>query len=230
MFIHEPVEFPRLKQHNLDIGRVYKVEEGQDKGAVYPSITRILGARPKPALEAWKERLGRVEAAKETARCGVRGSNVHKLAECYLGNEELPSCGPNVIELWQYLHPWLHANVTKVRGQEVDVYSSRLQVGGRMDLLAEVAGELAVVDVKTAKQEKRPEWVRDYFLQVTFYACAVYELTGLKVKRLILPIAHPMGLQVLEAKPMQHFLELTERIAEFYQCYDATSNTVAIPA
>jgi genome maintenance exonuclease 1 len=235
MFIHESVEFPTLKQHNLSIGRVYRVESGKDAGAVYPSITRILAARPKPALEAWKARLGRAEAAKQTARAGAQGANVHKLAECYLGNEELPSYGPNVTELWQHLHPWLHDNITAVIAQEQDVYSNKLQVGGRMDLLAnvrvwdtirsDIRGELAVVDIKTAKQEKRLEWVRDYFLQGTFYACAVFELTGLRVKKIVLPITHPGGLQVVECKPTEYLDELRERIDEFYLTYEPSANT-----
>jgi hypothetical protein len=88
------------------------------------------------------------------------------------------------------------------------------------DLQSSIRGELAVVDIKTAKQEKKLDWVRDYFLQGTFYACAVYELTGLRVKKIVLPIAHPAGLQVVECKPTEHLDELRQRIDEFYEAYD----------
>lgn len=230
MFLHEPVIFPRLKQCNLSIGRVYQIESGNDEGAVYPSVTRILSARPKPHLEAWRERVGRAEAAKITARAGSRGTGLHKLGECYLGNHELPDITPTVGELWQHLQPWLHANITRVIVQEQDVYSPRLKVAGRMDLLADVNDELAVVDFKQANQPKKVEWIEDYFLQCTFYACAVYELTGLKPKKIVLPITNPTGLQVFVGKPTQYLSILMERIAEFYQNYDMTSNTVAIPA
>ena len=229
-FRHEPVIFPRLKQHNLSVGRVYKVETGKDTGAVLPSITRILSAKPKPHLEAWRERVGRAEAAKITARAGARGSNLHKLGECYLGNHDLPPITPIVGELWQHLHPWLTEHITCVVAQEQDLYSTKLKVAGRMDLLAEVDNALAVVDLKQANQPKKREWIEDYFLQTTFYACAVYELTGLKVKKLVLPITNPTGIQIFEEKPTTYLPMLIERISEFYQYYDAASNTVAIPA
>lgn len=230
MFIHESVDFPSLKQHNLSIGRVYKVENGSDAGAIFPSITRVLSAKPKPHLEAWKDRVGRKEAAKITSRAGVQGSNLHHLAECYLGNHELPKHPPNVAELWQHVHPWLTSNITRVVVQEQDVYSRLLKVAGRMDLLADVVRELAVVDLKTATRPKREDWIEDYFLQGTFYACAVYELTGLKPKKVVLPIVNPTGLQVFTCKPADYLSRLQERIAEFYQYYDFTANAVAIPA
>jgi genome maintenance exonuclease 1 len=200
---------------------VYLVEDGSDKGEVYPSITRILAAKPKPALEAWKKRVGKREAARVSQVATVQGGNVHKLSECYLGNEPLPDYSPNVKELWRSLYPWFDEHITAVIAQEQDVYSRKLKVGGRMDLLAEVDGDLAVVDIKTAKQEKREEWVQDYFLQETFYAVAVYEITGQLPKRLILPVVSPYGLQLFESTPMQHFAELRQRIAEFYLTYEA---------
>lgn len=230
MFIHEAVDFPTLKQQNLSIGRVYSVLTGKHAGQVFPSITRILAAKPKPHLIAWRERLGPVEAAKQSARASAQGANVHKLAECYLGNEELPSYGPNVTELWQHLHPWLTTNITSVIVQEQDVYSHLLKVGGRLDLLARLLKDAAVVDIKTSKGEKREDWIRDYFLQGTFYACAVYELTGIKVKKIVLPVVNPNGLQVFEAPAMKHFDELKSRIDEFYRSYDPAANTVDIQA
>src|ERR1035437_166794 len=96
-FVHDSsLNFPSLKQHNLSVGRVYLVENGPQAGQVYPSITRILAAKPKPGLEAWKKRVGPKEAARVSARASAQGGNVHKLSECYLGNETLPQYGPNV--------------------------------------------------------------------------------------------------------------------------------------
>ena len=52
MFVHHaPLNLPRLEQRNLDSGRVYAVM-GTD--LVYPSITRVLAAKPKPHLAAWQ--------------------------------------------------------------------------------------------------------------------------------------------------------------------------------
>lgn len=221
-FIHDAsLSFPKLKQCATAAGRVYQVEEGVDHGAVYPSITRVLGAKPKPQLEAWKRRIGKTEAAKVSQRATVRGSSLHHLFEVYLNNEDLPERSPSVEEMWRSVRPWLDTNITKVYAQESDVYSKRLEVAGRMDLLAEVRGRRAVVDLKTATREKKEEWVEDYFLQATFYSLCVYELTGTPIKLIVLPIVNPTGLQVFEASPADYYHELKQRVDEFYDVYHA---------
>lgn len=216
----ESLTFPTLKQHNLPIGRVYMVESGEHKGEVYPSITRVLAAKPKPALEAWKKRVGKAEAARVSQRATVQGGNVHRVVECYLNNRALPAYGPNVAELWKQLKPWLDQNITKVYAQEQDLCSHKLKVAGRTDILAEVLGRRAVVDVKTSLREKREEWVEDYLLQATFYSLAAYEATQVPFKRIVIPIVHPTGLQVFEASPMDYASTLVKRINEFYESYE----------
>ena len=220
-FLHESLEsLPQLRQVATSLGRVYEVKTGQDVGAVFPSITRILGSKPKPGLDAWRQRVGVKEAARITARAGIRGSSVHKLAECYLGNLELPEYTPNIAELWNPLRDWFSENITKVRAQECDVYSNRLKVAGRMDLLAEYQGALAVIDIKTSTKPKIEAFLADYWKQTTFYGCALYEMLGLKVKHLILPIVNPeTGLQVFMAEPIKHFADLKYAIDEFYASY-----------
>lgn len=228
MFIHdESFQFRQLKQCNLPSGRVYQVAEGPDAGAVYPSITRVLGKKEKPELEAWKKRVGPEEAALQSARATVQGQNLHKLGECYLLNQNLPRHMPHIAELWYHLRPWIDEHITKVYAQEQDIYSEKLGVAGRMDLLFEYAGSfLCVGDFKSSKQFKKEAWVKDYFLQGTFYSVAVYEQTGRLPKKIILPIVSPTGLQVFEATPSEHFEELLDRVSDFYANYVKEENVV----
>ncbi len=220
-FIHdaEAFNFPTLKQVNLPTGRVYKVETGEFIGSVYPSITRVLGKKEKPALEAWKERVGPDEAARVSARATIQGSAVHKLAECHLNNEGLPKYMPHVAELWGYLRPWLDTHVQVVYAQEQDIFSDKLGVAGRMDILALIDDIVSIADVKTSTRPKIDEYVQDYYLQGTFYAVAIYERTGILPKRIVLPIVSPQGIQVFESTPMKHFDELVSRVTEFYESY-----------
>lgn len=230
-FNHDSLlNLPTLKQHNSSIGRVYMVEDGSDKGLVYPSITRILGSKVNPGLVRWRERVGAKEAARVSAVATSIGGNCHKRSECYLNNEELPVSSSSVMELWAHLRPWFDKNITTVFAQEQNVYSRKLKVAGRVDLLALVGGRRAVVDIKTAAKEKLEAWVQDYFLQLTFYSLAAYELTGKPFKHLVLPVVNPNGLQVFESTPAAHFDELRERIDEFYRSYSYAANTVDIPA
>jgi genome maintenance exonuclease 1 len=222
MFIHDDsIVFPKLRQCNLPSGRCYLAEDGANKGGILPSMTRILGSKPKPELEAWKKRIGEEEAARQSAIATVQGSHLHKLFECHLDNQTLPKYTPNVAELWQYLRPWADQHITRVYAQEQDVASFALGAAGRLDLLADVDDVISVVDVKTAKRPKKAEWIEDYFIQGSFYAFAIYEATNkrVKVERVIFPIVNPEGIQVFETTPAKHFDELRERIATFYKSY-----------
>ncbi len=221
MFIHdESLKFPKLRQVNLKTGRCYIAEEGENKGKVLPSITRVLGKKAKPQLDAWKVRVGAMEAARVSAIATARGSSLHKVMECHLNNEGLPRFSPNVGELWQYLHKWLDKNITTVYAQEQDVASFKLGLAGRLDLLAGLSDDtIAIVDAKSSLRPKRTEWMSDYYCQGSYYALAVYENTHRVVKRVIFPIVNPAGIQVFETTPAKHYDELIERVNEFYETY-----------
>lgn len=224
MFVHDDsLKFPRLRQVNLKTGRCYVAEEGENKGEVLPSITRVLGKKEKPQLDAWKKKVGAEEAARISARATVQGSAFHKLMECHLNNEPLPRYSPNVAEIWQYLHKWLDQNITTVYAQEQDVASFQLGIAGRLDLLAGMKDNtLAVVDAKSASRPKRDEWLSDYYCQGAYYALAVFETTRRVVKRVIFPICSPQGIQVFETTPAKHYDELLSRVKSFYT-YSAES-------
>jgi len=214
MFRHDDsLTFPKLRQVNLAEGRVYQVFGTE---IAYPSITRVLGAKPKPQLEAWKKKVGHQKAQAEAQFAARKGTTLHKLAELYLDNQELPPVLPHVAELWMNLRPWLGHHVTCVYAQEQDICSHMLKVAGRLDLLADVDGELAVVDIKNAKRIKKREWVRSYFVQGTFYSLAVFEAVGRVVKKIVLPICSPEGFQVEVAKPAEFFNELRADIDYYY--------------
>lgn len=210
----DSLTFPSIKQVNLPTGRVYQLATG----AVFPSITRVLAKKEKPQLQAWKERVGKEEASRVSARATAQGSSLHKLAECFLDNQELPRHMPNVAELWSKLRPWLDDHVTKVYAQEQSVYSQKLGVAGRLDLLVDIDGIFSISDVKTSKSEREPRdyVIHDYFLQGTFYALAVFELTGRAPRQIVLPITTPDKLYVYTSNPRKHTDELFERVEHFY--------------
>lgn len=224
-FVHDDsIELPRLVQKNLPSGRVYMVESGEHTGSVYPSITRVLGAKPKPGLERWKKRVGHAKAAGIANAAAARGTSLHLIAESYLENKPLPTFNLSVAELWRYLRPWIDTHVTKVYGQETSVYSNTLAVAGRFDLLAEIDGQdLAIIDFKQSNRLKTEERVSEsYYLQGTFYSCGIYELTGQKATRIIVPVVSPEGLQVFETRPSRHLPDLIARITDYYENYAET--------
>lgn len=217
-FPHESFAFPSLQQKNLPEGRVYEVKSTGDR---FPSITRVLGAKPKPALEAWKKRVGTAEAQRISTESTTRGTSLHALAEAYIDNlpVDLSSADTQVTAYWSKLSAWIDQHVQAIHAQEQDLYSKYLKVAGRMDLLATVDGELAVVDFKTSRRLKKEEYVKDYYLQGCFYALCVYEHTGQKVARIIFPIVSPDGFQIFETTPAVQYTTLRQRIDEYYSLY-----------
>jgi hypothetical protein len=218
-FVHDgSITFPKMTQYNGDLGRVYSIDEGRHLGHVYPSITRVLRHQEKPEIKKWIARVGIEEAEYQRDRAGARGNIIHTLAECHLKGypNMLNDVMPHIKEMWFRLRPWIDANVSTVYAQEMDVYSQKLGVAGRMDLLAEITHTFAVGDFKNSLRPKKEDWIHDYYLQGTFYAMCVYEHTGRVVKDLVFPVVSPEGIQVFTSKPKYHIEELVHRIATFY--------------
>ena len=83
--------------------------------------------------------------------------------------------------------------IDNIHAIERTLFSEYLGIAGRVDCIAEFDGELAVIDFKTSEYIKPEEWLENYFVQETFYACAYYEMTGIPVKKLITIMQCPNG-------------------------------------
>ena len=73
--------------------------------------------------------------------------------------------------------------------QEAALYSKHLELAGRVDCIAEFDGVLSIIDFKTAEQPKREEYLYDYFVQETAYACMLQRKYGMTVKQLVTIVA-----------------------------------------
>ena len=74
--------------------------------------------------------------------------------------------------------------INNIHALERSLYSDYLGLAGRVDCIAEYDGELAVIDFKTSTKIKPEEWIENYFVQETAYACMYFEMTGIPVKNL----------------------------------------------
>lgn len=185
MFTHvkdKPV-LQELKAITTEHGRRYITPDGLK----YPSVTTVLGAQPekKAGLLAWRKRVGEEEANKISHRASTRGTAVHELAENYLNNKEDWADGfmPANIFSFNAIKPILDDHVDNIYWQEAPLYSDKLKTAGRVDMICEWKGELAIVDFKTSRKPKKREWITDYFLQMAFYSAALFEQTGLVAKK-----------------------------------------------
>lgn len=191
MFVHNaPVELPDGKLNTVyDDGKRFYVTPAGNK---YPSITSVLSANPdkKKSLQKWRERVGEAEANKISQKAARRGTAVHKICEDYLNNEKeyINGAMPDSVEMFSSLKPILTQKVGNIYGQELALYSDRLGVAGRVDLIAEWDGVPSIIDFKTSARPKKIEWIDDYFMQCSGYAAMYYEMTDFPIKDVVVAI------------------------------------------
>jgi len=199
MFTHiEIPEIPKIIQKTRPGGsRTYITPEGNE----YPSVTTILGDKPKPYLDKWRAMLGEDKAKKETKRCADRGTAVHEMAEKYLNNVENPTKGYNYKYIGDFNKLKFALNkIDNVRAQEVGLYSDMFKYAGTVDCVADFQGTLSIIDFKTSTNNKKVDMIEDYFKQCTAYAIAWYELTGIPIEDIVVLIAVEKGLAPLTFK------------------------------
>ena len=188
MFNHITLEdrLPELEVETAPTGRTYKTPDGKR----YPSVTTVLGEESKAGILAWRKRVGEEEANKVSFQASSRGTSVHTLAENYINNDPEWSKGamPTTIYSFNQIKSILDARMNNVYAQEVPLYSDKLEVAGRVDLIAEWDKDLAIIDFKTARKPKKEEWIQGYFMQCAFYAAAFYERTGVAIKKSVILI------------------------------------------
>lgn len=190
-------------------------------GEKYPSVTTVLSSEEKPGLKAWRDALGSTKAAKETKRCADRGTAVHEMIEHYLNNVDLSDVTNGHTSANVRLFNQIKARLKKidnVRIQEVPLYSDRLQLAGRVDCVAEYDGTLAIIDFKTANNNKDLDMVHDYFLQCTAYAIMYSELFDEAIEDIVVIIGVEKGIvpMVYRKKIDDYIAPLLKRIRKFY--------------
>lgn len=184
MFIHKPVEVSELEAVTTSVGRVYKTPDGP-----LPSITTVLGRLSRKGIAEWRAKVGEEEANRISGIASSRGTRIHKICEDYIDNKKLDIRSPLDQETFNSIRPVLDENIGTVYGQELPLYSKYLGIAGRVDLISEWNGKLAVVDFKTSRKPKKREWIDSYFYQCTAYCIMFEELTGIAVDRFAVVIA-----------------------------------------
>lgn len=212
------VDLPKLKQVNTPTGRKYETEDGL---VSFPSITHVLDkTSDKTALYEWRKRVGAERANQISLNATTRGTKMHSLCETYLINEELGELGNGPGELlFKTILPELN-RLDNVRCLESRLYSESLRVAGTVDCIAELDGNLAVIDFKTSSRQKKKENIDGYFMQGCFYFTAFYEMTGELPKQISILISVQDGttqVYTIEGQEIIHYTEmLRKRIDSYY--------------
>ena len=182
-----------LKAETTDSGRLYATPTGEK----YKSITTVLGNHNKQAIMEWRERVGAEEANKISTKAANRGTKVHKICEDYINNEitelKMQMLMPDLKEMFFKIKPIIDTNLGDVYAQEQALYSHRLKIAGRVDLIGYWNGKLSVIDFKTSIKQKEESYIQNYFMQCTAYALMFSELTGQWIDDIVVLIATEEG-------------------------------------
>lgn len=143
---------------------------------------------------------------------------MHTLAECFLRNQQLPEVQP----LSQFLFLQAKSDLDKIdniHAIEQALFSKELGVAGTVDCIAEYDGELAVIDFKTSKKPKPEKWIEHYYVQCAAYACMLYEMTGIMVKKFVIIMSCENGECVIyeQYNKRKYINLLSEYIREFVE-------------
>jgi genome maintenance exonuclease 1 len=107
--------------------------------------------------------------------------------------------------------------INNIHTLEGSLYSTYFGIAGTVDCIAEFDGELAIIDFKTSVKPKPREWIDGYFVQCCAYACMLYELTGITVKKFVIIMTCENGeVEVYEEYDKKKYIKLlTQYIRKF---------------
>jgi genome maintenance exonuclease 1 len=214
-FNHIPVNFTPSELIEKDDGHYYQTPSG----AIYPSITTILQKtqtlEKQQSLQNWREQ----EIASDyiTQEAAIVGSETHKLIENYLNGEEIFEEFRLLSEAhFNNLLPFVN-KINDIHGIELRLYSDKMKLAGTSDCIAKYDGTLSVIDYKTKRSNQKEEWLTDYFIQATSYGIMFKELTGIKVKQIVILVSSEKNTRMEFIKNPDDYLELLEqRIDQYY--------------
>lgn len=208
MFTHIDVSLPKLKREAIDGVRYYTLPSSNKK---LVSITSVISHYKKDFFNQWRKRVGEEKANQITQRATSRGTDTHTLIEDYLLNRDLSEVQPISKYLFDYAKSTLN-RINNIHCLEGSLYSEILGVAGSVDTIAEFDGELAVIDYKTSKEPKPIEWIEGYFVQTMFYGMAYYEMTGTRIKKLVIIMTCENGeCVVYEERDLDKYMKLVAK-------------------
>ena len=219
MFNHvTPPELQELSTETVDGKRYYLTPEGKK----YPSVTTVSSFHSLKDIVKWRKRVGEDKANKISTQAAVRGTAVHQLCEDYLNNDKdyTKKHMPVNIQAFNSIKPILDKNINNIVMQECPLYSDYLEVGGRVDCIAEWDGKLSVIDFKTSRKIKKKEWIKGYLMQESAYCVMFEERTKIPIRQIVTVITVDNELpQIFIEDRDNHiwdFIDVREQFRSYY--------------
>jgi len=194
-------------------------------GSRVPSVTTILSATAdKTFLIEWKKRVGEAEAQRISTESAGLGTLVHKHIENFIEGVERPPGSTPIHQMARAMSDQVIEKglpgVDEVWGMEASLYYPGLYAG-TTDLCGVYKGKPSIMDHKTAKKMKKPEWMQDYFIQTTAYALAHNEVHGTDIQQGVLFMVdreNQYQTFIIEGAEFKHYSDLwLQRVEQYYK-------------
>lgn len=158
--------------------KLFKKNNGYEiNGLWYPRVTSICSIIAKPGLERWlANQPSFFVMQKRREKITGWGTLIHEIIEKILLDKK-PRIQKDIRPSIEAFFDWLNNNKVKVVGTEKRVFSNQNVYAGTLDILAEVNGQLGILDLKTSKDI----W-DDHFIQTAAYFNAYNEKSRKKAK------------------------------------------------
>jgi genome maintenance exonuclease 1 len=185
-------EYPKSMRSLVNDERHYEV--GTEK---LPSVTTILAAtqsdEKRASLEAWKNRVGSIEAERIKNTAATRGTAMHSFLEHHLNGQgllDLSDEGRAARSMAQKIIDEGLKDLEEIWGNEVVLYYPDLYAG-QTDLVGIYQGRDSIIDFKQSNKPKKDEWITDYYLQGAAYATAHDCIYNTNIEQIVVLICTP---------------------------------------
>ena len=190
-------------------------------GKYVPSVTTMLGHFKKQSIQEWRDRVGHEQADKIRNRASTRGTKFHNLLEKYLCNESVniitESLMPDMKQAFNDIKSTVD-RIDNIHYLEKPLYSDKMRLAGRTDVIGEFDGILSVIDFKTSSKPKTEKMIEDYFLQSTCYSLMYEERVGIPIDQIVILMSTDgqKEPQVFVKDKEQYVEKLCDKILKFY--------------
>jgi len=203
-----------LEQVNTPEGRYYRDSAGER----YESVTTILHETfvPTPGLRRWMSNATveqKEDAEKKKIAGGIRGTALHGMVENFF-DHGVEGVGP----YWRSIRNFLNV-IEHVHLKEFRVAHRTLKYAGTLDMLADIDGEPTLIDWKTADKFKLPQYMDDYYQQVSAYIAALRHEDGDVIEQALVVVARPdtwpQIVRLDGQRLRESFVEFEKRVLKF---------------
>ena len=222
--------YPKSMRSLVNDERHYEV--GTEK---LPSVTTILGAtqsdEKRASLEAWKNKVGGIEAERIKNTAATRGTAMHSYLEMHLNGENLLDLtieGLAARDMAQKIIDEGLKDLEVIWGNEVVLYYPELYAG-QTDLVGVYQNRDSIVDFKQSNKPKRDDWIEDYYLQGAAYATAHDCIYGTEIEQTVILICTPDNFFqrfIVNGQRFKHYKsEWLKRVDAYYKLKNNESVT-----